>query len=93
LPRFRVFETDEFLRKRAKLPPADASFIQHKTDAYVYPQLREDPFYGPNTRKLPGYAPNAWRYRIGKVRLFYAFDTEERVVYVLSVDLRRDAYR
>ena len=55
--------------------------------------LREDPFVGPNIRKLKGYAPPTWRYRIGRFRLFFMVDQIDRIVYMLSVDDRRDAYR
>ena len=92
-PEFRIFETNEFLKKLAKLPENYPEFIREKLDAYVYPQMRQEPFFGPNIRKLRGYSPDTWRYRIGRFRLFYAVDLEDRVIYILSVDLRRDAYR
>ena len=90
---FRIFETDEFLEKLSKLPQSESSFLQRKLQGYVYPQLRDGPFYGPNIRKLRDYTPDTWRYRIGRFRLFYAVDDDEHIVYLLSVDLRRDAYR
>ncbi len=93
MPSFRIFETQEFLKKPAKVPAADGEFIQRTLDEYVYPQLKEEPFFGANIKKLRGYTPDIWRYRIGKFRMFYVVDTEERVVYVLTVDLRRDVYR
>ncbi len=55
--------------------------------------MKQEPFFGTNVRKLRDYSPDTWRYRIGKFRLFYAVDLEEQVIYILSVDLRRDAYR
>ncbi len=60
---------------------------------YVYPQLRQGPFLGPNIRKLRDYTPDTWRYRIGPYRLFYAVDKDERIVFMLTVDDRKDAYR
>ena len=91
--RFRIFEIDEFLKRLRKLPARDSRFLRRKLDEYVYPLLREDPFFGPGIRKLRDYAPETWRYRIGRFRVFYQIDSEERIVYVVSVDLRRDAYR
>ncbi len=93
MPDFRVFETKELLKKLAKLPEDYPEIIRKKLDEYVYPQLKQEPFFGTNVRKLRAYSPDTWRYRIGKFRLFYAVDLEERVIYILSVDLRRDAYR
>jgi len=90
---FRIFETEEFQKKLKKRPVRESRFIQQKLTDYVYPQLRTDPFLGPNIKKLKGYQPATWRYRIGRFRLFFLVDTEERIVAMLSVDDRRDAYR
>ncbi len=90
---FRVFETQEFSKKLGKLSADQAQTIRKKLDEYVYPQLRQEPFFGPNIKKLRGCTPDMWRYRIGRFRLFYAVDTEEGIVYLLSADPRRDAYR
>ena len=88
---FRIFETEEFKRALVRLGPS--RFLQKKLDAYVYPQLRQGPYFGPNIRKLQGYAPATWRYRIGPYRVFYSLDEEERIVFVLTIDDRKDAYR
>lgn len=93
MPSFRIFETAEFLKKLAKLPEDSRKVVRKKLNDYVYPRLKEEPFFGANIRKLRDYSPDTWRYRIGKFRLFYAIDLEERIVYILSVDLRRGAYR
>ena len=93
LPDFRIFETDEFAKQFKKLSPQDASFVRRKLDSYVYPQIKEEPFWGTNIKKLQGYSPETWRYRIGKFRLFYVVDTDERVVFLLTIDHRKDAYR
>lgn len=91
LPKFKVFETDEFKRALARLGPP--RFLPRKLAAYVYPQLREGPFFGPNIRKLQGYSPSTWRYRIGPYRIFYSVDESERIVFMLTVDDRKDAYK
>jgi mRNA interferase RelE/StbE len=91
LPEFRVFETDEFKKALARLGPP--RFLPKKLESYVYPQLRQGPFFGLNIRKLQGYTPETWRYRIGPYRLFYSVDADERTVFMLTVDDRKDAYR
>ena len=60
---------------------------------FVYPLIREEPFWGNNIKKLQGYSPDTWRYRIGKFRIFYIVDQDEKIIYILSVDHRKDAYR
>ena len=90
---FRIFETDEFQNKLEQLPLTESRFIQRKLIEYVYPQLRKDPFFGLNIKKLKGYHPETWRYRIGRFRVFFIIDQAERIVSILSVDNRRDAYK
>ena len=90
-PEFRVFETEEFKKAFIRLGPP--RFLRNKLDTYVYPQLRQGPYFGPNIRKLQGYVPVTWRYRIGRYRVFYSLDERERIVFVLTVDDRKDAYR
>ncbi len=93
LSEFRIFETDEFLQKLSKLPLVDSRFVQRKLADYIYPQLLDNPFHGPNIKKLRGYDPATWRYRIGRYRMFFVIDQAERVVFMLSIDDRRDAYK
>jgi mRNA interferase RelE/StbE len=90
---FRIFETEEFQQRIGKLPPGASRFVQKKLTDYVYPQLRKDPFFGPNIKRLKGYDPATWRYRVGKFRVFFMVDQVERIVLMLSVDDRRDAYK
>ncbi|OFZ61331.1 MAG: hypothetical protein A2057_17090 [Ignavibacteria bacterium GWA2_35_9] len=92
MPNYEIFETDEFLKKINKLANQKKSFIEKKLLQYIYPQLKEEPHYGNNIKKLVGYKPETWRYRIGKFRLFYVIDENEKIIYILSIDLRKDAY-
>lgn len=93
MPEYRIFETAEFQKRLGKLPPEDVAFLRRKLKALVYPQLRAAPFWGKNIKKLRGYNPDTWRYRIGRFRLFHAVDAEARVVYILTIEQRKDAYR
>jgi len=88
---FRVFETDEFKKALARLGPPP--FLPKKLESYIYPQLRKGPYFGPNIRKLQGYTPATWRYRTGPYRIFYSVDEAERIVFILTIDDRKDAYR
>jgi len=90
---YQIFETEEFDKRFKKLSSRNVNFIRKKLDAFVYPQIKTEPFWGNNIKKLQGYNPDTWRYRIGKFRLFYIVDHEERVIYILTIDNRKDAYR
>ncbi len=89
---YRIFETNEFQKKVNKLPPDNQPFIQRKLTNYVYPQLKKEPYYGNNIKKLKGYNPDTWRYRIGKLRVFYSIDPKQKIVNILTIDFRKDAY-
>ena len=93
LPDFRIFETDEFLKKLKRLQSRDTAFLRKKLDSFVYPQIKSEPYWGNNIKKLRGYSPDTWRYRIGRFRLFYVIDQDEQIVSMLTVDDRKDAYR
>ncbi len=89
---YQIFETDEFLKKIKKITTRDQTFIERKLLQHIYPQLKEEPHYGTNIKKLMDYKPETWRYRIGKYRLFYVTDENDKTVYILSIDLRKDFY-
>ncbi|NOQ22011.1 MAG: type II toxin-antitoxin system RelE/ParE family toxin [Candidatus Aegiribacteria sp.] len=93
LSEFRIFETDEFIKKLDKLSKSESSFVRRKLDIYAYPQIRSEPFYGKNIKQLKGYSPETWRYRIGSYRIFYVVDSVEQIIYMLTIDARKDAYR
>ncbi len=93
LSEFRIFETEEFQKRLKNLSSHDAAFLRRKLDSFVYPQLKGEPFWGNNIKKLQGYTPETWRYRIGKFRVFYIVEQDEQILYILTVDDRKDVYR
>ena len=90
---YRIFETDELARSLKRLASSDAAFLAGKLRSHVYPQLRANPYLGPHIRKLRGYKPPTWRYRVGRYRVFYLVDDGPGIVFILTVDDRKDAYR
>jgi len=90
---YRIFETAELVRRIEKLSKTDARVIRAKLAKHVYPQLREQPFFGSNMRKLCGFGADVWRYRIGRFRVFYAVEEGARLVSIITVDDRKNAYR
>ncbi|NCD35286.1 MAG: type II toxin-antitoxin system RelE/ParE family toxin [Spartobacteria bacterium] len=93
LSEYRIFETDEFTKKLGKITQSHRKVVESKLHAYVYPQLKTAPCYGPNIKKLKGYSPETWRYRIGNYRIFYFVDESEKIINILTIDQRKDAYR
>ncbi len=93
LGNYRIFETNEFSRKLERITPPDSQFIRKKLRDPVYPRLREEPTFGKNIKKLRGYTPETWRYRIGKFRIFYSIDDKDRIVFILTIDQRKDIYK
>ena len=93
MSKYRKFETDEFLKRLKKLSNRDVRFLTKKLKTYVYPQLCEEPHFGKNIKKLAGYDPNTWRYRIGNFRVFYGIDEDEKIIFIFTVEDRKDAYK
>jgi mRNA interferase RelE/StbE len=77
----------------ARLGPAAEKRIEAKLRDYVYPLLRENPYFGPNIKRLKNWTPPTWRYRVGEWRFFYEVDDEERIVFMIAADHRKQAYR
>ena len=90
---YRIFETDEFKKSNKALAQKRGRSLDKKLTEYIYPQLRQEPHYGPNIKRLQGYEPLTWRYRVGDYRIFYLIDEEKRIVFVLTIDDRKEAYR
>ena len=87
--RFQIAETDLFAQKMRDEPFLGSA---SKVRNYVYPQLRENPYYGQNIKKLKGNFRNVYRYRIGKMRLFYTIDKINIIVIMADVEQRKDSY-
>jgi mRNA interferase RelE/StbE len=90
---YRIFETKGFQRDVEALPASSRESLRRKLEGYVLPQLREEPHFGSNIRKLRRYEPETWRYRVGRCRIFCAILEKERIVALLTVDDRKEAYR
>jgi mRNA interferase RelE/StbE len=88
---FRIFETRRFLRDLASLGEVAQERIAAKLRNYVYPTLCHNPYSGPNIKRLKNWDPPTWRYRVGDWRFFYEID-EQRIVFMITADHRREAY-
>ena len=92
LDNFKIFETNRFLNDFEQDFNGQQERIKRKLAAYVYPQLKQNPYFGKNIKKLTNYQPPTWRYRIGNYRFFYEIDKQKKIVFMLTVDSRQNAY-
>ena len=89
---YRIFETDNYIKVFEKIRGKDKLFIEKKLISKAYPQLKEEPHYGNNIKKLKNYTPETWRYRIGKYRVFYEINENEKIVFIIGISTRQNAY-
>jgi len=92
LNKFRIFETNQFLKDLEQDFSGQQERIKTKLVNYVYPQLKQNPYFGKNIKKLVNYNPDTWRYRISSYRFFYEIDNQNKIVFMISVDNRQNAY-
>ncbi|MEW6526383.1 MAG: type II toxin-antitoxin system RelE/ParE family toxin [Spirochaetota bacterium] len=88
---YRIFETNQFISDIEKIQKNIGQKIYNKIQQYVYPQLQLNPYYGKNVKKLVNYKPPTWRYRIGKYRIFYEIDEKEKIVFIITIEIRHKA--
>ena len=91
--KYRIFETLQFQKDLKRLAPHRENQIQAKLNKYCFPQLKQEPHFGPHIKRLKGWEPATWRYRIGEWRFFYEIDEKNKIVLLLAMEHRRDAYR
>ena len=92
MDKFRIFETNQFLKGLKQNFSGQQERIKIKLVNYVYPQLKQNPYFGKNIKKLVNYKPDTWRYRISSYRFFYEIDNQNKIVFMISVDNRQNAY-
>lgn len=92
MDKFKVFETNRFLKDIEQDFRGQQEQIKRKLRNYVYPQLKQNPYFGKNIKKLKNYKPDTWRYRIGDYRFFYEVNDAEKIVFMIAVDNRQSAY-
>jgi len=93
LNKFKIFETNQFLKDLKKDFGGQQERIKTKLVTYIYPQLEQNPYFGKNIKKLVNYKPDTWRYRISSYRFFYEIDGKNKIVFMISVDNRQNAYQ
>ena len=89
---YKIFETDNYIRGLEKIRGRNKILIENKLKTKAYPQLKEEPHYGNNIKKLKNYNPETWRYRIGNYRVFYEINDSEKIVSIIAIKTRQNAY-
>ncbi|NPV02463.1 MAG: type II toxin-antitoxin system RelE/ParE family toxin [Brevinematales bacterium] len=77
---------------RAKIGLEPYRRIAGKISEFVYAQLKANPFFGNYIKKLKGEYKDVYRYRIGDFRLFYIIDEDKKLVIIVDIEQRKDAY-
>lgn len=86
---FQIAETETFSREISNL---DLDKRYEKAKKTLYAVLRENPYYGNNIKKLKGEFVGLYRYRLGDYRLIYSIDEPRRLVFLLHIVHRKNAY-
>jgi mRNA interferase RelE/StbE len=80
------------LSPRAERSYAAADGALAKKLVRCFQRLEENPRGATNIRALRGPLTGLWRFRVGDYRVVYRIDDEGRLVYVLTIAHRRNAY-
>ena len=75
-----------------KLDKPNQRRVYDKISNIIYPQIKNNPYFGKDIKKLRAYKPETWRYRIGDFRLFYQINDREKVVGIITIEIRSKSY-
>ena len=90
MDKYKIAETETFSKK---INSRKFSYLYQKIFGDVYPILRNNPFFGANIKKLKGEYKDIYRFRIGDSRLFYKIDDNGKIIFIIDIENRKDAYR
>jgi mRNA interferase RelE/StbE len=84
---FRIALSKDALKYYNKVSTATAARLDK-----CFINLESEPFRGPDVKPLKGLN-GKYRYRIGKLRILYEIDSNKRIVYILAILPRGQAYK
>jgi mRNA interferase RelE/StbE len=90
LDNYKIAETETFFKK---INSRRFNRLYQKIHDDVYPILRQNPFFGVNIKKLKGEYKELYRFRIGDYRLFYKIEETEKIIFIVNIENRKDAYK
>ena len=86
---YKIAETETFSKK---INSRKFNNLYNKIVNDVYPIFRNNPFFGVNIKRLKGKYKDVYRFRIGDYRLFYQVDDLKKIVFIINIENRQDAY-
>ena len=89
MDKYKIAEVETFSKK---INSKKFNDLYQKILDDVYPILRNNPFFGTNIKKLKGEYKEVYRFRIGDYRLFYKVDDNKKIVFLIDIENRKDAY-
>ena len=87
---YKIAETEIFSKK---IISKKFNHLYNKILNDVYPILRNNPFFGINIKKLKGKFKEIYRFKIGDYGLFYKVDESEKIIFIINIENRQDAYK
>ena len=70
---------------------SDDKLVQHLNIAFD--NLANEPNFGPNIKKLKGKLSGMFRYRVGNYRIVYSIENQIKIVSIVWIGKRKDAYK
>ena len=85
------------MHKVVLLPKAERTFAEADAPlarklAKSFESLESDPLRHPNIKPLTGPLKGLLRFRVGNYRIVYQVDVSQKIVYVVRIAHRKDAY-
>jgi len=90
LDNYKIAETETFSKK---INSRKFVHLYSKIVNDIFPILRNNPFFGINIKKLKGKFSEIYRFRIGDFRMFYKIDEPEKIIFIINIGNRNDAYK
>jgi mRNA interferase RelE/StbE len=90
LDNFQIAEAETFSKK---INSNKFKHLYRKITDDIYPIIKSNPFYGINIKRLKGDYREIYRFRIGDYRLFYKIEEKMKIVFILNIENRKDAYK
>ena len=86
-PMFRIALSKEALKYYNKVSTTTTARLDK-----CFTNLESEPHSGPDIKQLKGL-DRKYRYRIGNLRVLYEIDSVKRIVYILAIVPRGQAYK
>lgn len=83
---------DIILSKQAELFYRESETVLTGKLNAAFDNISTQPFFGNNIKKLRGALSGLYRYRIGDYRIVYSVESKIRIISIVWIGKRKDAY-